>query len=383
MNQKWRALLISVLTPSGIISGIALTVLWGYFSRLDRLDVFFEVMNIKSIFVLVCCAAAFSLAILLFIFFLISIFMPVVIPQDINNLPAYDKIQNNFVSVLIISGLFPMAFIYVFFYAFDISQSVRNNSGWISMFSIALMTIVVSGLMNRKHIEKDLSIKNNKVKRVRRGQIYLAIPICIAFLAHLQVFPLEVVFRNIDAADEKVSFGTIAGVAFMSYMVFFLTLLPGLVYLRMDARDRISKKISISLMVSLMVLLLISTKITVVPVMFTHSVIKLSGISDFSTHSYIIKESEYPEEFFSKTVWSKKTIKPGEYYSVQAVSIFTTNQFSLLCPKEIRKSYRESWIFNPWDAEFDTTVRLKLQKEAAYCVPVSASAVKRWDVPLQ
>lgn len=31
MNQKWKTLLISVLTPSGIISGIALTVLWGYF----------------------------------------------------------------------------------------------------------------------------------------------------------------------------------------------------------------------------------------------------------------------------------------------------------------------------------------------------------------
>lgn len=61
MNQKWKMLLISVLTPSGIISGVALTVLWGYFSRLDRLDVFFEVMSIKSLFALVCCAAVFSL----------------------------------------------------------------------------------------------------------------------------------------------------------------------------------------------------------------------------------------------------------------------------------------------------------------------------------
>ncbi len=91
MNQKWKTLLISVLTPSGIISGIALTVLWGYFSRLDRLDVFFEVMSIKSLFALVCCAAVFSLAILLFIFFIISIFMPIIIPQDINNLPTWGR----------------------------------------------------------------------------------------------------------------------------------------------------------------------------------------------------------------------------------------------------------------------------------------------------
>lgn len=79
-----------------------------------------------------------------------------------------------------------------------------------------------------------------------------------------------------------------------------MTILPGLVYLRMDAKDKLPKKISTSLIVSLMILLFISTKITVLPVIFTHSVIKLSGISDFSTHSYIIKSSEYPEEFFFK-----------------------------------------------------------------------------------
>ncbi|STX40181.1 Uncharacterised protein [Klebsiella pneumoniae] len=49
MNQKWKTLIISLLTPSSIISGFALIVLWGYFSRLGRLDIFFDVMNIKSI----------------------------------------------------------------------------------------------------------------------------------------------------------------------------------------------------------------------------------------------------------------------------------------------------------------------------------------------
>ncbi|MDW6791645.1 hypothetical protein RNP08_19210 [Escherichia coli] len=45
MNQKWKTLIISLLTPSSIISGIALIVLWGYFSRLGRLDIFFDVMG--------------------------------------------------------------------------------------------------------------------------------------------------------------------------------------------------------------------------------------------------------------------------------------------------------------------------------------------------
>ncbi len=78
MNQKWKTLIISLLTPSSIISGIALIVLWGYFSRLGRLDIFFDVMNIKSILVLVCCATILSLAMIVFIFFITSFFIPVV-----------------------------------------------------------------------------------------------------------------------------------------------------------------------------------------------------------------------------------------------------------------------------------------------------------------
>ncbi len=107
MNQKWKTLIISLLTPSSIISGIALIVLWGYFSRLGRLDIFFDVMNIKSILVLVCCATILSLAMIVFIFFTTSFFIPVVIPQDINNLPAYNKIQGNFLSVMMLSGMSP------------------------------------------------------------------------------------------------------------------------------------------------------------------------------------------------------------------------------------------------------------------------------------
>ncbi len=77
-----------------------------------------------------------------------------------------------------------------------------------------------------------------------------------------------------------------------------------------------------------------------------------------------------------------KKYKTGEYYSVQAVSMFTTNQFILLCPKDIIRFYRESWKFDLLNVDFDTNTVKKLE-EAAYCVPISAISVKRWDMPLQ
>ncbi|HID4053854.1 TPA: hypothetical protein ACXE7F_005443, partial [Klebsiella pneumoniae] len=206
MNQKWKTLIISLLTPSSIISGIALIVLWGYFSRLGRLDIFFDVMNIKSILVLVCCATILSLAMIVFIFFITSFFIPVVIPQDINNLPAYNKIQGNFLSVMMLSGMFPMAFIYVLYCAFDFDQNVKDNSGWLSIASMGVLIAVILAIANKRYLEYDLSFKNNRMKLLRRVQIYLVIPLSIALLVHLQLIPLEIVFSNIATSDKSVNF---------------------------------------------------------------------------------------------------------------------------------------------------------------------------------
>ncbi|HHU3299887.1 TPA: hypothetical protein ACUBEQ_004819, partial [Escherichia coli] len=277
MNQKWKTLIVSVLTPSSIISGIALIVLWGYFSRLDRLDIFFDVMNIKSILVLVCCTTILSLIMIIFIFFITSFFIPIVIPYDIKNLPAYNKIQGNFLSVMMLSGLFPMAFIYVLYCAFDFDQSVKDNSGWLSILSIGVLIVVISAIINTRYLEYDLSFKNNRMKLLRRVQIYLIIPLSIALLVHLQVIPLEMVFRNIETSDKSINFKVIAELAFMSYFIFILTILPGLIYLKMNPQHKLSKRISSAFVASLMILLVISTQITVLPVIFTHSVIKLSG----------------------------------------------------------------------------------------------------------
>ncbi len=61
--------------------------------------------------------------------------------------------------------------------------------------------------------------------------------------------------------------------------------------------------------------------------------------------------------------YGAKKYKKGEYYSVQAVSMFTTNQFIFLCPKDIIKFYRESWKFELLNVDFDTNTRKKLRKK--------------------
>ncbi len=194
-----------------------------------------------------------------FYFFITSFFIPIVIPHDINNLPSYNKIQGNFLSVMMLSGLFPIAFIYVLYCAFDFDQSVKDNSGWLSILSIGTLSVVISFIINKRHLEYDLFFKNNKAKLFRRVQIYLAIPLSIALVVHFQVIPLEIVFRNIATSEKSVNFKVIAELAFMSYFIFILTMLPGLIYLKMDTLHKFSKRISFSFIASLMLLLIIST----------------------------------------------------------------------------------------------------------------------------
>ncbi|MCV5682607.1 hypothetical protein OFN25_33240, partial [Escherichia coli] len=76
----------------------------------------------------------------------------------------------------------------------------------------------------------------------------------------------------------------------------------------------------------------------------------------------LLKQVNILKSFFSNAAWDKKNIKPGDYYSVQAVSMFTTNQFILLCPKDIIKFYRESWKFELLNVDFDINTRKKLQE---------------------
>ncbi|MDA6274804.1 hypothetical protein OSK12_25520, partial [Escherichia coli] len=99
---------------------------------------------------------------IVFIFFITSFFIPVVIPQDINNLPAYNKIQCNFLSVMMLSGMFPMAFIYVLYCAFDFDQNVKDNSGWLSIASMGVLIAVILAIVNKRYLEYDLSFKNNR-----------------------------------------------------------------------------------------------------------------------------------------------------------------------------------------------------------------------------
>ncbi|MCV5714548.1 hypothetical protein OFN39_35605, partial [Escherichia coli] len=84
-------------------------------------------------------------------------------------------------------------------------QNVKDNSGWLSIASMGVLIAVILAIVNKRYLEYDLSFKNNRMKLLRRVQIYLVIPLSIALLVHLQLIPLEIVFSNIATSDKSVN----------------------------------------------------------------------------------------------------------------------------------------------------------------------------------
>ncbi|VCZ14294.1 hypothetical protein BANRA_05210 [Escherichia coli] len=146
-----------------------------------------------------------------------------------------------------LSGMFPMAFIYVLYCAFDFDQNVKDNSGWLSIASMGVLIAVILAIVNKRYLEYDLSFKNNRMKLLRRVQILSCHSVVYCFTGASSVNSSGDSFSNIATSDKSVNFKVIAELAFMSYFIFLLTMLPGVIYLKMNPQHKFSKELAIHL----------------------------------------------------------------------------------------------------------------------------------------
>lgn len=200
---------------------------------------------------------------------------------------------------------------YLLYYISDFHQIINKYAPCIIISIMFITNGVISFLTNRHLLKNDLSYKDNKIKLKKILQIYICIPAGIGLLMCLQTVPFSIILENIALRDEENNILTIIIVIAILYSFFILTITPGIYYIKMNDHKSLYNNIVAFAFMFLTILLLSSMIITSLPVMFTHSVITLTGISDFRTHNYIIKTNEYPEEFFLMQYGVKKTIKPG------------------------------------------------------------------------
>ncbi|WP_312122101.1 hypothetical protein [Kosakonia cowanii] len=168
----------------------------------------------------------------------------------------------------------------------------------------------------------------------------------------------------------------------LSFSLYMLTLLPGVIFLRSNQKDSLLKRALFPSIAAFFLLLLISTCLTIIPVIFIHAVMKTAGVSDFFSHYYLIEKEKYPENLFDKKLWETHAVGDTRYVRIKAVLFFSFGDTRLLCPDGIIDAYKKSWDFMPFSSSFDNETRKGLRALGAYCFSPETKDYMQWDSPL-
>lgn len=380
MKEKIYSFLSSVLTPSLVMTLISYGIIWGYLSRLGRLDIFYDVFDVKNMVGLIIVSAMVSLMGLLCVFFVVSWLIPVIIPTDNKHLLSYDEIKKNILCALMLSGLFPPLFISFMVGFFKESMSLSLP---VSLLILSLIIFSFIYIKFNKIISREL---NNKVFLARfenKIRLYLFTPISGAFLAHCQVLPTSLLMKYLKFPEGINDAVQVFIFVLIYFILYFLCLLPGVMFLMHDKKYKLLSRVLLSLLTAMSVIFFISIYLTVIPVMFIHAVVKISGVSDFTAHYFILEKEKNPIGLFKKEIWSTKEVKNSDLYKIHAVDLFSFGNTKLLCSPSILPIYKKSWEFFPGDKTVDDSAGGALKEVAQTCVSLNKKDVKRWDVAVE
>ncbi|WP_340622326.1 hypothetical protein [Xenorhabdus siamensis] len=381
-NKLLKKIGISVLPMSSISSIISIVIIWFFLNRMGRLDIFNESVSFKNMFNILVFSFIINMASFLIIFFMGSWLLSLFIPAENKHFIYYDNIKNNLITILMVSGFFTPIIIALSVFIFDDPSSVFHIIILSSFFILVVSISIVSYLMNKKILNQELRIKSNTIKNKYKFRIYLLIPFFISVLSYSQIIPISLFSDSMKFPDLMGDTYQVIGFVAISYAFYIFTIFPGVVFIRMNNGEKLVKKVTVPIALAFAIMLVMSYFITVIPVMFVHSVMKLSGISDFTPHTYLVDEKEYPQNLFDKGVWISWKVEDTGKIAIRAVSIFSFGEFQLMCPSEITKAYKESWKFIPGNTDYDNKVRKALQEDAEWCIAFNKEDIKRWNVPI-
>ncbi|WP_426347869.1 hypothetical protein [Cronobacter universalis] len=377
--RKWAA---PVLAPSGVATFIAFVVVWIYLNRLGRLDVFYSTLTVKSMVGVIIASAVVAIVSIMLMFFMTSFLMALTIPADNENMYDYERVREWAVKAILVSGLFPLLFIISFTILGGENFGVSTFWVCVSLIALAIMIMLATKLFLGKSIASQLKPKTQVVRRKYFRKIYLWNPLVISLIAHTQVLPVNLISLHIKFPEDFDDRAQLISLYFLSFSLYMLTLLPGVIFLRANQKDTLLKRALFPSVTALSLLLLISAYLTIIPVIFVHAVMKTAGVSDFSSHHFLIEKEKYPENLFNKELWETYVVGDTRYVRIKAVLFFSFGDTRLLCPEGIIDAYKKSWDFMPFSSSFDNEAREALRALGAYCFSPETKDYMQWDSPL-
>ncbi|WP_342755380.1 hypothetical protein AAGQ96_09695 [Pantoea sp. MBD-2R] len=373
--KRW---LISILTPTAILTGIAILFTWVFLYRLGRQDIFLQVVSFKDIFSFIAFSSVLSIFLFCLVFFTPSIISALILQGSPRNHSDYQKIKSNYVRILLWGSFLAVILFFAFCYFYPANK--KPGAAWpVGLFFLANSVIcILLNLWFNRHIA-------HKRSRYLSGwdwwefvlTIHFFKPTMIGVASWLFVFPMGLLIKTLKFPDGTGNLKEALLLFGLTYFIVIITLVPLLVFIGL--KSHIFKRLAIFSCAALMALALVSSLLPVIPAMIINLSMKLSGVMDLTVYRYAVPADKYPAEMFSGKNWSLTESKDTKFHIVEGVNLFSMGTVSLICPKTLPAVLTESMSYRLGDKDFDENLRDKLQQATRRCNIVDKETLLKWQ----
>lgn len=374
-----KTILVSILTPSFIITAIAAFFIWLFLYRIGRQDIFLEIISFKEIFNFISFCSLLSTLLFCLVFFTPSIIPPMIFFTSMKNYSDYKKIEKGYRLVLGAGSLIAAAIFYGGTYYF--TKRGMGVGKWPFAIVFFTLNITVCIILNLIFNRKVVSLRSHILSGWDWLEFVFVInifkPAMLGLVSCLFVFPLGILIKTLKFPKGTGDLTEALILCGLTFLIIILSLLPFMILSEMKAS--ILKKLTVFISVTFLTLILISSFLPVIPVMIMNMTMKLSGVMDLTIYRYAVPVEKYPAEMFEGKRWALAESKDKKFHTFEGVNLFSLGSISLICPKNIPRVLKESMFYQLGDAQFDNSLREKLQQETKKCNVLNKEVLLKWQ----
>lgn len=380
INKKF---IISVVTSSTFITGFTIAVIWFYLSNIDRLDIFFDAVNLSStlgiiFFFILLSISGFSLIIFISSFILILIYSGYE-----NKLKVYSSITHRISTVCYQNSLFICCLLIIAYYIYYMTKWNGYIITAVSIISIFIHSYVTCAarLFRKQKSRLNNKVRYEKLSRKKGFNFWLSLQLIIPGV--VQILPMMFLFNQLNFSEGTSDWYEMSILIAITVVIVTIDILPGIIHINERQNGNKMTGIIVVLIFTPVATAALSVWYRPIPNMIANMTMNLSGISDQRTHEYYIERATHPADMFNGKIWNTRYYKniPDRFF-ITGVNTFTLGNIKLICPTAIIKARIESLKFTVNDIDEYEQKGKKLKKTAMECIPFDKNDIHTWDSPL-
>lgn len=381
LNKK---LIISILTSSVFITGCTTSVIWLYLSNINRLDVFFDAVNLSSSLGIIFVFILLSLIGFSTLIFMASFVLVAIYTANERVFKEYNGIANRIGLVCYVNSLFVFAVLII---GFSIKFFFEIKNAWVFVSGCVCILFFGYYITNKMIINSHAFFVQDigrVVHHIRKKRIRFFLPLFLIAPGVFQLLPIMFLITRLEFQSNVNE--CIQMILFILICLAFITLgvLPGSILIneRENKSDAI-KVLCASVIFIVVALLSLGFLFRPIPGIIINMTMTLSGISDWREHQYYLDTDKYSHRMFNGRIWNTRYYNdlPGRFF-ITGINIFSLGNVKLICPTRISEVSRNSLKDSPLGInEYNDKIDV-LRKTALLCIPFQKDEIHPWDSPI-